>query len=112
VYSAIVNNAATFKKPISRPAKLVRLRRRLFTSGYIRVKMAMITGVVGQNITPKLEVSSGSGLKFGFHQGSWGTRKPEWRRVSPSISTMEACGKHTCFEACKSPKPRANPPAT
>ena len=64
MYPAIVNKAAMFKRPISRPAKLVRLRRRLFTSGYIRFKMAMITGVVGQNITPKLEVSRGEGLRY------------------------------------------------
>lgn len=65
----------TLNRPINRPTKLVVLRTYMFTLGYIRVKMAMMSGVVGQYITPKEDVSSSEGLKSGFSSAFIGDQK-------------------------------------
>ena len=61
-----MKNDIALKKPMSKPMKLVILRRCVLTLGYIKVRIAITTGVVGQNITPKDDVSSRRGLKFGL----------------------------------------------
>ena len=62
-------------KPISNPTKLVILSRKMLTLGYIKVKMATMSGVVGQYITPKEDVSSSKGLKSGFSSAFIGDQK-------------------------------------
>jgi len=53
-------------RPITKPTKLVVLWTYVFTFGYIRVSMAIMKGVVGQNITPNEDVSKSKGLKSGL----------------------------------------------
>ena len=62
-------------RPIIRPTKLVAVRTSLLTLGYVRVKRAMMTGVVGQYMTPKEELSRNKGLKSGFSCASIGDQK-------------------------------------
>jgi len=65
-YPGMVNSEMALKRPIRKPTKLVTLRTKLFTLGKINVRIAITTGVVGQNITPKDDVSNSKGLKFGL----------------------------------------------
>ena len=62
-------------KPINNPTKLVILSNRILALGYINVKTATMSGVVGQNITPKEEVSNNKGLKSGLNSAFIGNQK-------------------------------------
>jgi hypothetical protein len=65
-YPGMMNSDMALKAPIRNPTKLVTLRTYLLTLGKINVRIAITTGVVGQNITPKDDVSNSKGLKLGL----------------------------------------------
>jgi len=50
VYPGIMKNDMASNRPISNPTKHVILSRKMLTLGYVKVKMATMSGVVGQYI--------------------------------------------------------------
>ena len=63
MYPGIKKNDIALNKPINNPTKLVILSRKMLTLGYIKVKTATMSGVVGQYITPKEDVSNSKGIE-------------------------------------------------
>jgi len=74
--------------PIIKPTKLVVLRTYLFTFGYTRVNVAIMRGVVGQNITPNEDVSKSKGLKSGLSSAFIGDQKA--RKTNGSTQYLQA----------------------
>jgi len=62
-----MNNDIALNRPMNKPTKLVVLRTYMLTFGKIKVRIAIATGVVGQYITPKEDVSSRRGLRSGLN---------------------------------------------
>jgi hypothetical protein len=56
-YPGMMNSDMALNTPIRKPMKLVTPRTYLLTLGKINVRIEITTGVVGQNITPKDDVS-------------------------------------------------------
>ena len=88
MYPGIIKYDMALNRPINDPTKLVILSSRMFTLGYINVKTATMSGVVGQYITPKEDVSNSKGLKSGFSWAFIGDQKA--RKTKGSTQYLQA----------------------